>query len=52
MGVVQSGKIGEPRLFNSVFTMQVRDEDNIRLLKHIGGGPLYDIGIYCLNAAR
>lgn len=50
--VVQSGKIGEPRLFNSVFTMQVRDEDNIRLLKSTGGGTLYDIGIYCLNAAR
>lgn len=50
--IVQSGKIGEPRLFNSVFTMQVRDEANIRLLKQTGGGPLYDIGIYCLNAAR
>lgn len=50
--LVQSGKIGEPRLFNSLFTMQVRDEDNIRLQKHMGGGPLYDIGIYCLNAAR
>ena len=50
--VVQSGKLGEPRLFNSLFTMQVRDEDNIRLRKHMGGGPLYDIGIYCLNAAR
>lgn len=50
--MVQSGKIGEPRLFNSLFTMQVRDEDNIRLQKHMGGGPLYDIGIYCLNAAR
>ena len=50
--IVQSGKIGEPRLFNSLFTMQVRDEDNIRLQKHMGGGPLFDIGIYCLNAAR
>lgn len=50
--LVQSGKIGEPRLFNSLFTMQVRDEDNIRLQKQMGGGPLYDIGIYCLNAAR
>ena len=50
--VVRSGKIGEPRLFNSMFTMQVRDEDNIRLQKETGGGPIYDIGIYCLNAAR
>ena len=50
--VVNSGKIGEPRLFNSLFTMQVRDKDNIRLRKAAGGGALYDIGIYCINAAR
>ena len=49
--IVQSGKIGEPRLFNSVFTMDVRAGD-IRLRKETGGGTLYDIGIYCINAAR
>ena len=49
---VRSGRIGEPRLFESVFSMQVRDEDNIRLKGDTGGGPLYDIGIYCINAAR
>jgi glucose-fructose oxidoreductase len=31
--------------------MQVGD-DNIRLEREMGGGPLYDIGIYCINAAR
>ncbi len=50
--LVKSGKLGEPRYFNSSFSYQVSDPDNIRLsLKH-GGGPVYDIGIYCLNAAR
>jgi len=50
--VVQSGRIGEPKLFNSTFTMQVRDGD-IRLNpRREGGGVLYDIGIYCINAAR
>jgi glucose-fructose oxidoreductase len=49
--LVQSGKIGEPRLFNSVFTMDVREGD-IRLRQETGGGTLYDIGIYCINAAR
>jgi len=49
--IVNSGIIGEPRLFNSTFTMQVK-ENNIRTDKEHGGGPLYDIGIYCLNAAR
>lgn len=50
--VLKSGKIGEPRIFNSVFTQQVNDEDNIRLHKEVGGGVLDDIGIYCINAAR
>jgi predicted dehydrogenase len=49
--LVNSGKIGEPRIFNSVFTMDVRPGD-IRLRDETGGGTLYDIGIYCINAAR
>ncbi|MCU1246849.1 MAG: putative glucose-fructose oxidoreductase oxidoreductase protein [Acidobacteria bacterium] len=49
--LVQSGKIGEARLFDSVFTMDVR-QGNIRLRAETGGGTLYDIGIYCINAAR
>jgi predicted dehydrogenase len=48
---IQSGKIGEARLFTSIHTMQV-DPGNIRTDLSLGGGPLEDIGIYCLNAAR
>ncbi|CAN5530974.1 Gfo/Idh/MocA family oxidoreductase [soil metagenome] len=48
---LELGKIGIPKLFNSSFTLQVR-EDNIRTKKEHGGGPLFDIGIYCINAAR
>jgi predicted dehydrogenase len=48
---VRSGKLGDPRVFDSVFTMQVED-GNIRLRRETGGGTLYDIGIYCINAAR
>lgn len=50
--VVQSGQIGEPRIFNSVFTQQVTDDSNIRLQDETGGGTIDDIGIYCINAAR
>jgi predicted dehydrogenase len=46
-----SGKIGEPKLFTSMHTMQI-EPDNIRVDLSLGGGPLEDIGIYCLNAAR
>jgi glucose-fructose oxidoreductase len=50
--LVQQGKLGEPRLFNSVFTMTVKEGD-IRLNpRELGGGTLYDIGIYCINAVR
>lgn len=47
--IIRSGKIGEPRIFNSVFSQQV-NPGNIRTRPD--GAPLYDIGIYCINAAR
>ncbi len=50
--IVRSGKIGEPRYFTSAFSFQLLDPDNIRLKKKRGGGTLYDIGVYCINAAR
>lgn len=50
--IVASGKIGEPKYFNSCFSFEVTDPDNIRLKRKRGGGTLYDIGVYCLNAAR
>ena len=49
--VVNSGKIGEPRILTSVFSQQVKS-GNSRLKKNIGGGALYDMGVYCINAAR
>jgi len=49
--IARSGRIGEPRLFTSTFTMQVVP-GNIRVKRALGGGVLYDIGIYCINAAR
>lgn len=49
--IARSGRIGEPRLFSSVFSQQVRPGD-IRLRSDLGGGALWDMGIYCINAAR
>jgi predicted dehydrogenase len=49
--LAQSGKLGDLRIFSSVFTMQVK-AGNSRLQRALGGGTLYDIGIYCINAAR
>lgn len=49
--MVRRGTIGEPKFFNSSFSMTVRGND-IRTKRSMGGGSLYDIGVYCINAAR
>ena len=49
--IVRRKRIGDARFFDSQFSMQVKD-GNIRVDRDLGGGPEYDIGIYCLNAAR
>jgi len=51
--IAQSGKLGELRFFTSEFSQQVA-EGNIRVTypPEQGGGPIFDMGIYCINAAR
>ena len=48
---ISSGKIGKPRIFSSIFSQQVKP-GNSRLKGDAGDGALYDLGVYCLNAAR
>ena len=49
--VAKSGDLGDVRYFGSLFGLQVK-EGNIRTRKDLGGGTLFDIGVYCINAAR
>jgi predicted dehydrogenase len=49
--LAQGGKLGDLRYFSSTFSYQVQ-EGNIRTRKDVAGGPLLDIGVYCINAAR
>ena len=49
--IARSGRLGALRLFESTFSMQVRS-DNVRVDREKGGGPLYDLGVYCIQAAR
>jgi len=49
--IVQSGRLGDVRFFHGVLSNDVREGD-IRLQHALGGGTLYDIGIYPINAAR
>jgi len=48
---VLRGEIGNPRFFSSVFSHQVREGD-VRTRASLGGGALFDMGVYCINAAR
>jgi glucose-fructose oxidoreductase len=51
--LAKSGKLGNLRIFDSTFAQQVV-ADNIRVTEPVerGGGPVYDMGVYCINAAR
>lgn len=49
--LVKAGEIGEPRVFDSVFSHVVRPGD-IRTRPELGGGAVLDLGVYCINAAR
>ncbi len=50
--LARKGKLGDLRYFSSVFSLPVK-AGNVRTLPtDEGGGPLYDIGVYCINAAR
>jgi glucose-fructose oxidoreductase len=49
--VVRSGRIGEPRFVTSEFSYQVKP-GNIRTDARLGGGAIWDLGPYCVNAAR
>jgi len=49
--LIREGAIGTPRFFMSAFSSQP-SADNHRLKAKHWGGPLQDVGVYCLNAAR
>lgn len=50
--IVESGRIGEARAVQTIFSYYLTDPANIRNQADIGGGGLYDIGCYAINTAR
>lgn len=48
---IRAGAIGDPRMYSSIFSAQIGG-DNHRLQAAHWGGPLQDLGVYCINAAR
>jgi predicted dehydrogenase len=49
--LIEQNKIGELRYFTSTFGYQIKP-GNVRTSADRGGGAIWDLGVYCINAAR
>ena len=52
LALVRGGGAGAIRVIRSAFTFKLARPDNIRLFPELGGGCLYDLGCYCVDASR
>lgn len=50
--LLAEGAIGELCLIRPSFSFMMGSPTDIRMVKALGGGALYDIGTYCVNIAR
>ncbi len=50
--LVASGRIGRLAAVDSWFSYHLDDPTNIRNIREVGGGALYDIGCYTVNLSR
>lgn len=49
--LIHGGRLGAVRFVTSQFSVQVR-AGNTRTRADLAGGPLFDLGVYCVNALR
>jgi len=50
--ILQSGMLGRIKYIESNFSFLLNDLDNVRLIKHLGGGAAYDLGCYPVSFFR
>lgn len=50
--LVDSGYLGQVRLGRGVFTFYLKDDENVRLKPEMGGGSLWDVGVYPVSYLR
>ncbi|OQY31013.1 MAG: hypothetical protein B6243_09225 [Anaerolineaceae bacterium 4572_5.2] len=50
--LIAEGLIGRVKLVSAKFSFTLRDENNIRLQKEMGGGALWDVGCYPVSFAQ
>ncbi len=49
---VRSGRLGEILLVRSVFTFRLQNPGDVRLAPEMGGGALWDVGVYPVSFAQ
>ena len=50
--LLAQGTIGELKLVRSTFSFKLDRKGDIRFQADLGGGALFDVGCYCVNASR
>jgi len=49
---VRSGRLGEVSLVRGIFSFKIQSRENVRLNPKMGGGSLWDIGVYPISLAQ
>ena len=52
MGLLRQGRLGSLRQIAGGFSFQLRPPPDVRWERDLGGGALYDVGSYLINASR
>lgn len=50
--IVDSGQLGKIQIIKGAFSFIIKDENNIRNFKDMGGGSIWDVGCYPISYAR
>ena len=50
--LIDQGAIGKLQFIRGTFTFQIKNENDIRLIKEFGGGSIWDVGCYPLSFSR
>jgi len=50
--LMRAGHLGTLKTFSSDATLRIPTPEDVRLQRRLGGGSVYDAGVYCIAAAR
>ena len=50
--LVRAGHLGALKCFSADATLRIPTPEDVRLQRRLGGGSVYDAGVYCIAAAR